>query len=91
MEGFEKKLASWMGKLLSYGDRLVHINSVLTSLPIFMMSFFEIPKGVRKRIDFYPLDFFGKAIAIRKKYGFIKWNIICRPKDQGAWCLSFGI
>jgi hypothetical protein len=63
---FEKKLASWMGKLLSYGDRLVHINSVLTSLPIFMMSFFEIPKGVQKIIYFYTSQFFGKAMAIRK-------------------------
>jgi hypothetical protein len=55
---FEKKLASWMGKLLSYGDRLVHINSLLTSLPIFMMSFFEIPKGVQKRIYFYTSQIF---------------------------------
>jgi hypothetical protein len=50
---FERKLASWLGKLLSYGDRLVLINSVLTSLPMFMLSFFEIPKGVLKRIDFF--------------------------------------
>jgi hypothetical protein len=31
----EKKLASWIGKILSYGDRLILINSVLTSLPMF--------------------------------------------------------
>jgi hypothetical protein len=49
---FEKKISSWIGKLLSYGDRLNLINSVLTSLPMFMLSFFEIPKGVRKRLDF---------------------------------------
>jgi hypothetical protein len=43
---FEEKLGSWIGKLLSYGDRLVLINSVLTSLPMFLLYFFEIPKGV---------------------------------------------
>jgi hypothetical protein len=37
---FEKKLASWIGKILSYGDRLILINSVLTSLPMFLLSFF---------------------------------------------------
>jgi hypothetical protein len=37
---FEKKLGSWLEKLLSYGDRLVLINSVLTSLPMFLLSFF---------------------------------------------------
>jgi hypothetical protein len=37
---FEKKLASWIGKILSYGDGLILINSVLTSLPVFLLSFF---------------------------------------------------
>jgi hypothetical protein len=50
---FEKKLTNWLGKLLSYGDWLVLINSVLTSLLMFMLSFFEIPKEVRKRLDFF--------------------------------------
>jgi hypothetical protein len=44
---FEVKLSSWIGKLLSYGDRIILINSVLTSLPMFLLSFFEIPVGVR--------------------------------------------
>jgi hypothetical protein len=55
---FERKLESWVDKLLSYGDRLVLINSVLTSLPIFMLSFFEIPKGVRKRLNYFRSRFF---------------------------------
>jgi hypothetical protein len=49
---FEIKLNSCIGKLLSYGDRLVLINSVLTSLLMFLLSFFEIPAGVRKRLFF---------------------------------------
>ena len=43
-EKFEKKLSSWKGKHLSVGGRLVLINSVLTSLVMFMLSFFEVPK-----------------------------------------------
>jgi hypothetical protein len=42
----EKKLSSWKGKHMSVGGRLVLINSVLSSLAMFMISFFEIPKGV---------------------------------------------
>jgi hypothetical protein len=63
---FEHKLANWLGKLLSYGDRLVLINSVLTSLPMFMLFFFKIPKGVRKRLDFFCSRFFGKVMVIRE-------------------------
>ena len=37
---FQKKLSCWKAKYLSYGGRLVLLNSVLSSLPMFMMSFF---------------------------------------------------
>jgi hypothetical protein len=40
----EKKLSSWKGKHLSVGERLVLINYVLTSLGMFMISFFEVPR-----------------------------------------------
>ena len=63
---FERKLSSWIGKLLSYGDRLILINSVLTSLPMFMLSFLEIPKGVWKRLDFYRSRFFWLSDCHKK-------------------------
>ena len=85
---FEKKLSSWIGKLLSYGDRLILINSVLTSLPMFMLSFLEIPKGVRKRLDMIRSRFFWQSDGHKKKYRLTKWEIMCRPKDQGGWALK---
>jgi hypothetical protein len=58
---FVGKLGCWKGKLLSYGDRLILINSILTSLPMFMLSFLEIPKWVFKRLDFYRSRFFWQG------------------------------
>ena len=52
-ERFQKRLSCWKSKLLSVGGRLVLINSVLSSLPMFMLSFFEVPKEVLKRLDLY--------------------------------------
>ena len=52
-EIFGKRLSSWKGKNLSIGGRLMLIYSVLRSLPMYMMSFFEIPKGVRKMLDYF--------------------------------------
>jgi hypothetical protein len=40
-ERIEKKLSSWKGKYLSVGGRLVLINYVISSLPMFMLSFFR--------------------------------------------------
>jgi hypothetical protein len=64
---FEKKQSSWIGKMLSCGDRLVLISFVLTSLPMFMLSFLEILMGVWKRLDLFRSRFcFGKVMNIRE-------------------------
>jgi hypothetical protein len=49
-----------------------------------MLSFLEIPKGVRKRLDFYRSRFFWQSTETKKKYRLSRWNIVCRPKDQGG-------
>jgi hypothetical protein len=49
-----------------------------------MLSFFEIPKGVQKRLDLFRSYFFWQSDGHNKKYRLTQWNIICRPKDQGG-------
>jgi hypothetical protein len=83
-ERFQQKLSCWKAKNLSYGGRLVLLNSVLSSLSMFMMSFFEIPKGVLKNLDHFRSRFFWQGSTNEHKYRLVKWDIICRPKDQGG-------
>ena len=83
-ERFENRLSSWKGKNLSAGGRLTLINFVLSSLPMYMMSFFEIPKGVRKKLDYFRSHFFWQCDEQKRKYRLAKWNILCQPKDQGG-------
>jgi hypothetical protein len=47
--------------MLSVGGRLVLINSVFSSLPMYLMSFFRISKGVREKLDYYRSRFFWKS------------------------------
>jgi hypothetical protein len=70
--------------MLSYGGRLVLINSILSSLVMFMLSFFEVPKEILHKLDFYRSRFFWQGDNHKKKYRLAKWSIICRPKDQGG-------
>ena len=60
------------------------LNSVLSSLPMFMMSFFEIPKGVLKTLYHYRSRFFWQGSSDNHKYRLGRWNILCRPKDHGG-------
>jgi hypothetical protein len=57
-ERFQKKLSGWKGKMLSVGGRLVLINSVLSNLSMFMLSFFKIPCGILERLDYYRSSMF---------------------------------
>ncbi|CAN6182020.1 unnamed protein product [Urochloa humidicola] len=83
-ERFQKRLSCWRSKLLSVGGRLILINSVLSSLPMFMLSIFEIPRGVLKKLDYYRSRFFWQSEEHKKKYRLTKWSVICTPKDQGG-------
>ena len=47
-ERFEKRLSSWKGKNLLIGEQPTLMSLVLSSLPMYSMSFFEVPKGVLK-------------------------------------------
>ncbi|WVZ53529.1 hypothetical protein U9M48_004457, partial [Paspalum notatum var. saurae] len=64
--------------------RLVLINSVLSSLAMFMMSFFEVPKCILKKLDFYRSTFFRQGDSHKKKYRLVRWKILCLPKEQGG-------
>jgi hypothetical protein len=83
-ERFEKWLSSWEGKNLSTGGHLTLINSVLSILPMYMMSFFEIPKWVPKKLDYYGSRFFWQCDDHKIKYHLAKWDILCQSKDQGV-------
>jgi hypothetical protein len=87
---FQKRLSSWKGKRLSSGGRLVLINSVLSSLPMFMMCFFRIPKGVLEKLDYYRFRFFWQCDE-QKKHRLAKWSILHKPKSVEGWVSSIWI
>ena len=80
----QAKLSSWKGKLLSLGVRLVLINSVLSNMVLYMISFFQLPKGVLNKLDYFRSRFFWQGGSEKKKYRLARWDVVCRPKEQGG-------
>jgi hypothetical protein len=56
----EKRLSGWKGKMLSTGGRLVLINSVLSSLPMFMLSFWKFHEVCYKKWTILGRGFIGR-------------------------------
>ena len=73
---------------MSYGARLTLINAVLTSLPMFMLSFFEIPKGVLKRLDFYRSRFFWQFDEHTGKYRLANGISCVDLRTKADWALK---
>jgi hypothetical protein len=61
----------------------VLINSVLSSLPMFMLSFFRISKGILERLDYYRSRFFWQCNE-HKKYRLAIWSILHKPISVGG-------
>lgn len=53
-------------------------------MPMFLLSFFQVPVVVRKRLNFYRSRFFWQSDDVKANYRLTRWDIICRPKDQGG-------
>ncbi|CAJ2641323.1 unnamed protein product [Trifolium pratense] len=45
----KNRLSGWKSRFLSFGGRLVLLKSVLTSLPVYALSFFKVPSGLGVR------------------------------------------
>lgn len=82
-ERIQKKLSSWKGKHLSVGGRLVLINSVLSSLAMFIVSFFEVPKCIIEKLDYYMSRFFGNVKNIRS-IGWLSGAFYASQRNVGV-------
>jgi len=58
VDKMRKKLDPWKGRNLSLEGRLVLTNSSLSSLPMYTMSFYLLPKSVHKELDQIRSNFF---------------------------------
>jgi hypothetical protein len=76
-------LSSWKGKLLSIGGRLVLINLVLSNMVLYLLSFFLLPKGVLKRLDFFRSRFFWQGDSEKKNIDWLSGVSFTAQKTKG--------
>ncbi|XP_058783484.1 uncharacterized protein LOC131658170 [Vicia villosa] len=59
INAMKSKLLSWKGRFLSIGGRFTMLNSVLTNIPIYQLSFYKIPVKVMQKNIFIQRNFCG--------------------------------
>ncbi|WMV55139.1 hypothetical protein MTR67_048524 [Solanum verrucosum] len=84
IEKTEKKLAIWKSQYLSLGGRVTLINSVLDSLPTYVMSLFPIPSRIVKVLDALRGNFLWQGNKIEKGFNLVKWSVVQQSKKNGG-------
>jgi hypothetical protein len=84
IEAIKKRLGSWGNKYISLGGRIVLINAVLNSLPIFYLSYMKMPVKVWREVVKIQHDFFWGGLSSRRRVCWVKWDEICKPKKEGG-------
>ncbi|GKV37224.1 hypothetical protein SLEP1_g45281 [Rubroshorea leprosula] len=84
VESFKKKLATWKGRHLSLGGRITLINSVLSSLPVFLMLVYLIPKGILYSIDKIRRSFLWGGGGEERKINWVSWVKVCKKREDGG-------
>jgi hypothetical protein len=78
------RLSGWKSKHLSLGGRLVLLKSVLSSLPVYALSFFKAPSGIVSSIESILKCFFWGGSDDHRKIAWVDWNTVCRSKEFGG-------
>ncbi|XP_058725636.1 uncharacterized protein LOC131596919 [Vicia villosa] len=69
-----RRIGSWQNKQLSIGGKVVLLNSILSSIPIFFFSFYKAPKSIIKEIIAIQRSFLWGGDEDKKKINWISWD-----------------
>lgn len=78
------KLQAWKGKLLSFGGKAVLINSVLSSIPIYLLSAIIPPKCVIHDLHRIFARFLWNFKEVGNNKHWVACDSMCSPKVEGG-------
>lgn len=84
LEQLHTRLSSWKANLLSFGGRLTLIKAILSSLGIYYLFIFKVPKSVLKFLKRIRGTFFWGGFQDSKKLVWIKWSNVLSSFDKGG-------
>ncbi|KAJ3701655.1 hypothetical protein LUZ61_005360 [Rhynchospora tenuis] len=88
IDKIQVRLAGWKSRLLSRAGRIVLANSVLSTIPVFFMSVFQLPIWVVKALDRLRRNFiWGSSDTTGKSMHLLAWDRVCLPKSVGGFGL----
>ena len=73
-ERFRRRLTAWKRQYISKGGRLTLIKNTLSNLPIYLLSLFRLPKGVKCRLKKIQREFLWGGGSKTRKIHLVNWR-----------------
>lgn len=77
-----RKLTKWRQRHIPFRERVTLIRSVLTSIPIYLFSFFRVSNGVVDKLVKLQHRFLWGGGPNHNKIAWIRWETVCLPKEK---------
>ncbi|XP_016195316.1 uncharacterized protein LOC107636310 [Arachis ipaensis] len=81
----EERLSLWKANVLSKGGKLVLIETVMNSLPIYYLSLYKMPNAVAQKIISLQRRFFWEKKDGQPSLALVKWEMVQAPNKQEVW------
>ena len=76
-ERVRRRLTFWKRQYISKGGRITLIKTTMSSMPLYQMSLFRMPKTVARRLEKLPRDFLWGGGNLEKKAHLVNWEVVC--------------
>jgi len=84
VEKVKARLSARNGKCLSFAGRLCLIKLVLTSIPLFYLSFYKAPKSICDKISSIQRSFLWAWGKDNKHISWVRWENVCKSQEEGG-------
>ncbi|KAF1874156.1 hypothetical protein Lal_00041602 [Lupinus albus] len=81
IEMLAMRLVSWKCRHISFGSRLVLLNSVLSNIPSYLLSLYKAPKKVVAKLASLQRKFLWGNRKGGKGIAWVSWSEMCKPKS----------
>ncbi|XP_050222755.1 uncharacterized protein LOC126672846 [Mercurialis annua] len=78
------RLSGWKEQMLSSGGKETLIKSVVTSIPVYLMSCFRLPKGLCQDINGMIARFWWSTNGKSDGIHWVSWRNMCKSKRDGG-------
>jgi hypothetical protein len=80
-----RRIAGWRGKLLTQAGRLVLIKTCLSTITVYLLSFYKFSRWGIDLINSHMANCFWDDYEGHRKLHLANWHLICMKREYGGW------